>query len=134
MKLLFLMAVAGVLAFSLMAMALVYRLTEPLTPSRAVTEAPVVSTSVEPVARVELQWPASAPPQEPIIIQGPAPAVVYSAPAIPLPADPDERAELVEMARQQKNRGPLEQLDARAASRAAIRAQAAARAAAVAQR
>jgi hypothetical protein len=135
MKKLFLLSVAGILAFSLLAIALVYRLTEPLPASRAVAEAARdLSTPVEPVTRVEVQWPSSAPPQEPIIIPGPAPAVVYTAPAIPLPADPDDRAELVELARQQKNQGPLEQLDARAASRAAIRARAAARNASVAQR
>jgi hypothetical protein len=135
MKKLFLLSVAGILAFCLLAIALVYRLTEPGPASRAVAEAArEVSTPVEPVARVEVQWPAEAPPQEPIIIPGPAPAVVYSRPAIPLPADPDDRAELVELARQQKNKVPLEQLDARAANRAAIRAQAAARAASVAQR
>jgi hypothetical protein len=127
--------VLAIVAFSTAALVLVHRFTEPLPASGAVAEAARdLSTPVEPVARVELQWPSSAPPQEPIIIPGPAPAVVYSKPAIPLPADPDDRAELVELARQQKNKGPLQQLDARAANRAAIRAQAAARAASVAQR
>jgi hypothetical protein len=135
MKKLFLLSVAGILAFCLLAIALVHRLTEPLPASRAVAEATRdLSTPVEPVTRVEVQWPAEAPPQEPIIIAGPAPAVVYSAPAIPLPADADDRAEVIEMARQQKNKRQLEQLDDRAANRAAIRARAAARLASVAQR
>jgi hypothetical protein len=127
MKKLFLFGVAGIAAFHLVAALLVYRLTEPGTattlvvapaPAGVVMAARLAAGPPETVASPGVQA-VLVRQVEPVIISGPSPAVVYSEPPVPMPEDPEARADTLEAVRQVRAIGPMQQLDARSAIRLA---------------
>lgn len=138
---LFLRTLAGNVAFHLVAAFLVYRLTEPGPSFHLVEEA--VAPLPPPSSPAPSGWPPGFPQQqaalvrqaEPVILTGPAPAVFYAEPPLPFPSEPEAHAARLEEVRQVRAMPAFQELDARAATRAAaLRARRAAMGIRVAQR
>jgi hypothetical protein len=156
MTTLFLRTLAGIAAFHLVAALLVYRLTEPGPAPTFLVIADPAASQPSVAERIALQriamerFTAAGPPEvivprgapavlvrevEPIVFAGPSPAVFYSEPAVPMPEEPEARADALEEVRQVRAIGPIQELDVRAATRAAAaRARQAAMRSAVARR